>query len=112
MSLVQLGLLDAAYGEVVRALQIDPDHGAARNTLGQVFLGRGDAAGALEQFRIAVRLNPDQPVRHLNEALALGRLGRIAEACAAWQRYFALETDPDRAARSRPQALGQGCAAR
>ena len=94
MSLVELRLLDAAQEQVLRALRRDPDHGAARNTLGQILLARSDPGAALEQFRIAVRLDPDVPPRRFNVALSLERLGRVEEACVAWQEYLAVERAP------------------
>ncbi len=108
MSLAELGLYSAAHEEVVRALRLAPNHGAARNTLGQVYLGQGDPAAALQQFRIAVSLNPDVPVRRWNLALTLERLGRVAESCVAWREYVQRESVPAgrASALSRMRALG------
>jgi len=111
-SLVELGLLGPARQEAARALQLDPDSVTARNTLGQILLGTGDPAGAAEQFRLAIRLDPDAPVQHFNLALALGRLGRAPEACAAWQRYAGLEPDARLVARRWPEVRAFGCAMR
>jgi len=45
----------------------------------------GDVAGAIRQFRDAVRLAPDNPRAHYQLALALRRSGAAGEA----QRHFA-----------------------
>jgi tetratricopeptide (TPR) repeat protein len=109
MSLVERRLLDAAAEQVRRALQIDPDHGAARNTLGQILLARQDPAAALEQFRIAVRLDPDVPERRFNVALSLERLGRVEEACAAWREYLAIARAPAGVERAKSHMRQLGC---
>jgi tetratricopeptide (TPR) repeat protein len=110
VSLLDRGRLDAAREQALLALQRDPGHGAARNTLGQVLLAQDDPSGALAQFRIAVELDPDVAPRRLNVALALERLGRAAEACAAWGEYLAVEkrAGPRAAALEHLRATGCG----
>jgi Flp pilus assembly protein TadD len=43
-------------------------------------LKTNDLAGAIDQFREAVRLAPDNPQAHYQLALALRRKGAVAEA--------------------------------
>ena len=51
-----------------------------------------DWEGALEEFRVALRLNPEYPTAHDWYALHLSRLGRHAEAGAEIEQ--ALQLDP------------------
>jgi len=109
LSLFHQGLADAAREQVIRALHVDPDHGAARNTLGQILLDGREVDAALTQFRIAVRLNPDVPARRFNVAVALERLGRIDESCAAWREYLDVERGQAGMAAALPHLGILGC---
>ena len=77
-----------------QAVEAAPKNGAAWNTLGEARLARGDAAAALPAFERGAALDPDKSVRHWNVALALDRLGRTTEACAAIGQFLATERDP------------------
>ncbi len=59
------------------------ENAMGRGNLGLVLWKRGDHAGAAEQYREAVRLQPGNPAWLVNLAAALNRLERFAEAEAA-----------------------------
>jgi Flp pilus assembly protein TadD len=62
-------------------------------------LGRnGNASGAAEQFRQAVRIMPDLPQARMNLGIALENEGKYSEALAQFEKV--LEQDP-----SNPVAL-------
>ncbi len=83
--LIEERRLDEAEGFARRAATISPGKGEAWNTLGEIALRRGDAAGALRLFEHSIRLDPDVAVRQYNRGLALAVLGRVGEACAIWR---------------------------
>jgi tetratricopeptide (TPR) repeat protein len=58
--LAGLGEIDAAIAHFQKALEIAPNSASVHYNLGvALYTGRGDAAGALAQWRVALRLNPD-----------------------------------------------------
>lgn len=64
-----------------RMLEVSGGENAmGRGNLGLVLWKRGDHAGAAEQYREAVRLQPGNPAWLINLAAALNRLERFAEA--------------------------------
>jgi tetratricopeptide (TPR) repeat protein len=79
----------AAFG---RAVESDPDHGAARQNLAAALVKLGDAPGAEAQFREALRIDPESFAASYNLGLLLERLRRYDEARAALGA--ALRRDP------------------
>lgn len=61
---------------------------------------------AVERFRTALRLQPDNAQGHFHLGLALEAVGRPGEAVAAYRR--AMELEPNQLIASRLQALGAG----
>ena len=59
-------------------------------SLGTTFLEAGDPAQALVYYRQALEVRPDEGTAHANAGLALGRLGRHAEAVAAHEQAWEL----------------------
>ena len=68
---------EAVYADLIRA---EPDHGDALYNLGNLCLRKGDAAGAVQWFRRAVAVDPDNQPPWLNLGLALKGAGRLQEA--------------------------------
>jgi tetratricopeptide (TPR) repeat protein len=66
---------------------------AARNNLGVYHIGRGDFEAALEQYRAASEIAPDEPVPQANIAYTLLFLGRRDEAYDAIAKL--LQARPD-----------------
>jgi Flp pilus assembly protein TadD len=88
------GQLDDAYWRVREAIRLDPQFLSAYNTLGVVYLRRGDAARADRALRFALAVAPDNPQLLANDAQALSELGRIAEADAVKAHLAAVEPTP------------------
>ncbi len=85
--------LALARQNALRALQLDPKLGEAHAVLGAVKVDNdSNWEGAEEEYRMALRLNPEYPTARHWYALHLSRLGRHAEAEA--QIRQALELDP------------------
>ena len=66
-----------------RALGINPSQPIAWVVLGNLGLERKDWAGALSAYDRAIAVDPDRGDAHYARSIALGRLGRHDEECAA-----------------------------
>lgn len=75
-----------------KALEVESSYPAHLN-LGSAFMDEGDALGAMEQFRKAVALWPDNPLGHANLGKALFQLNRVDEAIREFQ--FSIRFDPN-----------------
>ncbi len=102
LTLHELGRADEAERHLEAALGLDPglpEAGARRErarlvyALGGIAANRGRFAEALERFRRAAALNPDDAEVHVQVGNLHGRAGRLKEALAAFDR--ALELEPD-----------------
>jgi tetratricopeptide (TPR) repeat protein len=80
-----------------KAIEADPDNGAAHNDLGVLYLNDGQLESALAEFRRAIVLQPKLALAHLNLAFAHLALGQPADAELAVRRCLALEPSNRRA---------------
>ncbi|MFN2530954.1 MAG: tetratricopeptide repeat protein [Pyrinomonadaceae bacterium] len=76
------GSFNEAIAELMRALSINPKLYEARIALGRVLLSSGKVAEAVEHFRLATEIAPNNPEPHYQLSLAYRRLGRKQEANA------------------------------
>lgn len=83
-----LGRLDEAMAAYGKALDREPGNAAAHTNLGWDLYRRGDLPGAIDQYRRALALGPNS-VAQFNLGLAYLRLGKIAEARAAYAEAVA-----------------------
>ena len=88
------GQLDDAYWRARQAIQLDPQFFSSYNTLGVVYLRRGDAARAETVLRFALSGHPDDARVLANYEQALRGLGRTAEADAVKAHLAAVEPTP------------------
>ena len=88
------GQLDDAYWRARQAIQLDPQSFSSYNTLGVVYLRRGDAARAETVLRFALSGHPDDARVLANYEQALRGLGRTAEADAVKAHLAAVEPTP------------------
>jgi tetratricopeptide (TPR) repeat protein len=86
--------LDDAYWRVRESLRLDPSFVGAYNTLGVVYLRHGDVARAERALSRGLALAPDNPRLLANEAGALEKLGRAAEAQAVREHLARFEATP------------------
>jgi Tfp pilus assembly protein PilF len=86
--------LDDAYWRVREAIRRDPQFLSAYNTLGVIYLRRGDATHAERALKFALDAAPDNPRLLANYAQALHDLGRTAEAEKVKARLAAIEPTP------------------
>lgn len=76
------GKLDDAYWLAREGIRQNPEYWAAYNTLGVIYLRRGNAELAEPVFRRVLQSDPSNTRALANLALTLGRLGREADAVA------------------------------
>ncbi len=76
----------AQMREYVELDQNSPDSAEAHNIIGIDYYGDRNYDVALKEFRIAVKLNPNEQQYSYNEALTLARLNRYDEADRAFAR--------------------------
>jgi glycosyltransferase involved in cell wall biosynthesis/Flp pilus assembly protein TadD len=92
----RMGRPDQAGALYRLGLMHRPADGDLLALLGWLARGRDDHALSLGLFARAVRLQPLRPDRHAALGLALGALGRPAEAAGAWRAALSLDPgDPD-----------------
>jgi tetratricopeptide (TPR) repeat protein/mono/diheme cytochrome c family protein len=87
------GELDAAVGELERALAQRPDYAQAHNNLASILRARGDAAGANDHFREALRLDPANPEAHRNLAALSRDRGDLPEALRFYREALRLRPE-------------------
>jgi Flp pilus assembly protein TadD len=68
-----------------------PDNGRGWMNYGLTLMSRGDYNGALSAYERALPLTPNYSLLEINTGIALGQLGRRAEADQHFQRAIALE---------------------
>ena len=83
---------DAALGVYKQILLINPDSAEADMIAGEALDEKGDAGGAVEQFRAAVRANPKEANVHFGLAYLLWTLKRYDEAIPEF--LVELQNDP------------------
>lgn len=107
----RLGQPDEAEACFRRALARSPDAAAAHTGLGRVDLERSHEPGrldaALEQFREAVRLAPDDPDARYELGQALSQQGKLEEAVREWEQALARNPGETRCHYALAQALAR-----
>jgi tetratricopeptide (TPR) repeat protein len=88
------GELDDAYGWVREAIRQSPEFASSYNTLGIVYLHRGDPQQAARVFGYALELAPNNTSVMANFADVLSRLGDQAQAAALRQRLARIDPNP------------------
>jgi tetratricopeptide (TPR) repeat protein len=87
------GRVEAAREGFDRTIGIDPDNLYARRMRGTIRYNLGDFAGAAEDYGRAVALDPKSATYLGYQGDALVKLGRTAEAKAAWEAALRLQAD-------------------
>jgi tetratricopeptide (TPR) repeat protein/predicted Ser/Thr protein kinase len=96
--LESLQLLTAAY----------PRDWAGHNNLGVYYNGRGEFEKAVESYKTAISLAPDEPVPHANFAYVLLFLGRLDDAYKEADTAITLRPSPDLATATWTSAVVAG----
>jgi Flp pilus assembly protein TadD len=80
----------------LRSLELRDGNAPAHNTVGLIYLERGNLAGASSHFRAALKFSPQFPQALNNLGVVWERSGKAEEAKQQYRK--ALEADPDCAA--------------
>lgn len=89
----QAGRADTALELTRKAVALDPDVAAYRNTLGFLLRARGETAAAIEELERALALQGEYAAALNNLGIAYGDAGRPDQAAACFKR--ALAQDPN-----------------
>jgi serine/threonine-protein kinase len=88
------GNAEQAIASYRRRLKLDPRDAKAHDKLGALLLEvKYDYDGAASHFRMAAKLEPNDPRYHYHLGLALGRQGRLDEAIVAFRETIRLKPD-------------------
>ncbi|MEW5806405.1 MAG: tetratricopeptide repeat protein [Acidobacteriota bacterium] len=93
MALADIGRLDEAEKELIRAIGLKPDEYKAHFNLGNVYREKGDLAHAESEYRTAIRIKPGYAQSYLNLGIVFYRTGRIEEALEAFTKADELLPD-------------------
>ena len=80
------GSLDA----VRTAIELNPTNADYHNLLGNLLFKQNDFQGAVQSYRRALEMDPDDPIPHLNLATTLPKIGAVQEAEREREIYFRL----------------------
>src|SRR5205085_6274157 len=80
-----------ALGLLQRACQIDANHAAAHNGLGEAYIDADRPEDAEACFRTAIELSPELAIPAYNLGIALQAQGREPEAVVEFRRAIALD---------------------
>ena len=80
------GSLDA----LKTAIDLNPTNADYHNLLGNLLLKQDDFRGAVQSYRRAIKMDPDDPIPHLNLATTLPRIGAVQEAEREREIYLRL----------------------
>jgi tetratricopeptide (TPR) repeat protein len=86
-------LLNRAKTALKRAVEFSPKSYAAYNSLGNVYLGLQDLAGAQSAYEKVVKLSPRAPEGHANLARILSGTGQASGAIQALQTAIGIAPD-------------------
>ena len=79
-----------------KAILVDPEHHSAHSLLGEVYLSLKRPGHAVEAFKIALHLQPDEPENYINLSQALGEQGNPGEATRVLKQGVRLLPDAPR----------------
>jgi len=83
-----------AISELRAAIKLTPDDGALHEELGDALFEQGDADGAANEFKEAIRLSCDDDARlHNSLGSALEKAGKIQEAVQEYEHAVRLEPE-------------------
>ncbi len=87
--------LDKALGYIQRAIELKPDNGYIRDSLGWVYFRLGRIGEAIKELEAAVRLSPDDPaiLEHLGDVYL--EAGRERQALETYRKALQLKPESE-----------------
>jgi tetratricopeptide (TPR) repeat protein len=90
----QVGYWQSDYDLWSHALQVTKKNNVAEEGISKALLMEGRAEEAVPGLQKASRLNPGDPIKHVNLGAALAQSGRMEEAIGEYQAAIPLTSDP------------------
>jgi tetratricopeptide (TPR) repeat protein len=94
IALMKQQRFDEALSHAEMASRANPYMPEPVNTLGEIYMARGEYAKAAEKFLFFLRLRPEDPRAYWNAALAFERIGEYEKALRLANQFLAMESDP------------------
>ena len=94
IALMKQQRFDEALSHALMATQASPYMPEPNNTLGEIYMARGEYAKAAEKFLFFLRLRPEDSRAYWNAALAFERAGEYEKSLQLANRFLAMEPDP------------------
>ena len=94
IALMRLQRYDEALSHAEMATQANPYMPEPNNTLGEIYMARGEYAKAAEKFLLFLRLRPEDSRAYWNMALAFERAGEYEKSLQFANQFLAMEADP------------------
>lgn len=94
IALLKLGRYDEAISHAEQAVRTNATMPEPVNTLGEIYLAKGDFSRAAEQFKKYLYMRPEDSRGYWNTALTLVRAGRYEDAYQYAYRFQSMESNP------------------
>lgn len=94
IALMKQQRLDEAQSYAAMAVRTNPYMPEPANSLGEIYMAKGEYAKAAEQFLVFLQLRPEDARGYWNAALAYERAGEYEKALRFASQFLAMESDP------------------
>jgi tetratricopeptide (TPR) repeat protein len=94
IALMKQQRFDEALSHADMAAKANPYMPEPANTLGEIYMARGDYKMAAQYFLTFLQLRPEDPRAYWNAALAFERAGDYAKSLQFANQFLAMEPDP------------------
>ena len=94
IALLKQHRLDEALSYAAMAVKVNPYMPEPANSLGEIYMAKGEFGKAAEQFLVFLQLRPEDTRGYWNAALAYDRAGDHEKALRFASQFLAMETDP------------------
>ena len=91
IALIEKGQAEQALPYAEMALMAYPSNGDINNTIGEIYLKKGEYSRATQYFIRAIEINPDVPSRYWYASISMEKAANIPEARRYMEMYIALE---------------------
>jgi len=94
IALMKQQRFDEALSHAQMAAQANPYMPEPANTLGEIYMAKGDYKQAAKYFMTFLQLRPEDPRAYWNAALAFERSGEYEQSLRYANQFLAMEADP------------------
>jgi tetratricopeptide (TPR) repeat protein len=94
IALMKQQRVDEALAYATMAVKANPYMPEPANSLGEIYMAKGEFGKAAESFLLFVQLRPEDSRGYWNAALAYERAGEYEKALRFVNQFLAMDTDP------------------